>query len=314
MDALEARHAIAPARAEVAMRPALLVFVRGPLAPHAAALDTLWARLRELPAGQRLKAYRLGAEDKWRTLGTATAPPLSQRFGLVPERPGCWPLALAEQPGVPSAGATLDWLGLPPVRDMERASHLRFVFDDPVSATELAALGDLVLQHLPVWWGAGGYAFEFTGGHPDIAGQRIAALAKRHWAAQVQHLSSLQWDALAGLPSVNWLVLLGPAFLAQAGLSIEALADAVEPRARSGVYARQGLHGLALAAGPRPLTGDINGQDDLAPYAELDRLLAPLRLATHRPMSGPMSRPEVLEAWLRRFEDPQGWLAADVSA
>jgi hypothetical protein len=215
---------------------------------------------------------------------------------------------------VPSAGATLDWLGLPPVRDMERASHLRFVFDDPVSATELAALGDLVLQHLPVWWGAGGYAFEFTGGHPDIAGQRIAALAKRHWAAQVQHLSSLQWDALAGLPSVNWLVLLGPAFLAQAGLSIEALADAVEPRARSGVYARQGLHGLALAAGPRPLTGDINGQDDLAPYAELDRLLAPLRLATHRPMSGPLSRPEVLEAWLRRFEDPQGWLAADVSA
>ncbi len=31
-------------------------------------------------------------------------------------------------------------------------------------------------------------------------------------------------------------------------------------------------------------------------------------------MSGPLSRPEVLEAWLRRFEDPQGWLAADVSA
>lgn len=200
------------------------------------------------------------------------------------------------------------------MRGLERASHLRFVFDDPVSATELAALGDLVLQHLPVWWGAGGYAFEFTGGSPDAGGQRMAVLAKRHWATQVQHLSSLQWDALAGMPSVNWLVLLGPAFLTQAGLSIEALANAVEPRARSGVYARQGLHGLALAAGPRPLTGDINGQDDLAPYAELDRLLAPLRLATHRPLAGPLARPEVLEAWLRRFDDPQGWLAADLSA
>ncbi len=170
-----------------------------------------------------------------------------------PERPGCWPLALAEEPGVPSAGATLDWLGLPPVRDMERASHLRFVFDDPVSASRTGRAGRPRAAAPARVVGRGRLRVRVHRRPPPTSRDS----ASRRWRsgigpAQVQHLSSLQWDALAGLPSVNWLVLLGPAFLAQAGLSIEALADAVEPRARSGIYARQGLHGLALAAGPRP--------------------------------------------------------------
>ncbi|MET0348977.1 MAG: type VI immunity family protein [Rhizobacter sp.] len=312
-NALQIRHAILPARADVAVRPALTLFVRGPLGAHAAALDTLWARLRELPTGQRLQAYRLGTDTKWRTLGSAAVAPLSERFGLAAEAPGGWRLVVAEQPGSadPAAGARVEWASLPPVRGLARASHLRFVFDDTVSHAEIAALGDLALQHLPVWWGSGGHLFDFTGGSPHVAGKRIAALAKRHWAVQLQDLTALQWDALNGMPSVNWLTLLGPAFATQAGLDLDGLAVAAERLA--GVFVRRGPHGIALAAGPQPVTGDINTQDDLGPLAETARLLAPLVLPALRPLDGPLARPDVLTAWLRRFDDPQGWLAADIA-
>lgn len=97
------RHQIPRARAEVTVRPAVTLFLAGSLRPHAAALDALWTLLQRHPAGRRLRAYRLGGEVKWRTLGAASEAPFSTRFGLSGAPPGGWQLDMAERPDAVAA-------------------------------------------------------------------------------------------------------------------------------------------------------------------------------------------------------------------
>jgi hypothetical protein len=68
------------------------------------------------------------------------------------------------------------------------------------------------IQNLPLYWGSAGLAFEHVGGPRHIAYSRIAAMAKRYWGVQIQDMSTLQWDALRGMPGVNWLTLIGNEF------------------------------------------------------------------------------------------------------
>ena len=302
---------VPPARADVTVRPTVTLAVAGSLRPHAAALDALWSLLQQHPAGRRLRAYRVGGEAKWRTLGTGNEAPFSTRFGLADAPPGGWQLDMAERPGTlaPPLGVQVQWRDHPPVLGLPRASLLRLAFDPGTAPAELTAVAEAALRELPFWWGTAGPAFDFSDGSPHVAARRIAAEAKRHWGVDIPHPTAEQWSALDGLTTVHWLTLVGTRFADRFPGGLDALATAAAAQAPAGLFVRRGLHGLAIAAGPAPLTGDINRGDDLTALAAVARLLAPLRLAAPTAAHTALWPDAFLAAWMRRFDDPDAWLA-----
>lgn len=318
--ALDTIHQVALAQADVAMRPGLVLFVRGPLRPHAAALDAFWQRLSGTRAGARLAVMRTrSTSHQWANIvDTDASLPFSARFGFGTAPPGGWSLELADAPLPRDTAQTAARVHLQ-VEDratllgQERASSIRVLFDASVASAEIAQLGDWAIHHLPLWWGTAGWVFDHAALHPQIACARIASLAKRYWGVQLLDDAALQWDALAGMPSVNWLTLVGNAFAESRGWTADALASDPAELAAEQVFVRRGTQGVAIAAGTRPVPGDINLHEDFSPYVHAARRLAPLRLAEHRPLTGPLAVPDVLAAWLGRFTAPQPWLEADLN-
>lgn len=313
--ALETLHPVSLAQADVALRPALLLFVRGPLRPHADALNAFWQRLQAQRSGGRLRVARLGNAAQWSPLADSDpAQPFTERFGFATAPPSGWSAELADVPAEHGHAVHLQVHDLSTVLGEVRASSIRVLFDDGVSSAEMASLGDWAIHHLPLWWGTAGWTFDHGALHPQFACARIAALAKRYWGVQLLDGAALQWDALQGMPSVNWLTLVGHAFAADRSWPVDALA--ADPAALSAdkLYVRHGTTGVAIAAGARPALGDLNVHEDFSPYTHAARRLAPLLLAEPRLLAGPLAVPEVLGAWLNRFTAPQAWLDADLNA
>ena len=195
-----------------------------------------------------------------------------------------------------------------PVLGMPRAGSIRCVFDDDAAANDLAAIAAWCIDHLPLAWGTAGFAFQHTGGRKTVAYDRIAIDAKRYWGVQLLDASALQWDALDGLPGINWLTLIGNAFAQAHGVEPSALLAAASSLVDAGVYSRAGKLGMVFAAGSAPTRGDVNVGDDLGPCAHIAELLQPLVLEQPTPLSGAFASPEVLGAWLRRFTAPRDWV------
>lgn len=312
--ALAQTYVIPPATADVAIRQALTVFVRGSFAPHAHVLETLWRRLFFSRSGARLKFRRSISDASWEALsGADREGDFARLFDLSGPLLGCRGVEFAERSDDPLTGASLQVVDLATVNGVERASHLRFMFEDSVSGQEVVSLAEWLLDHLPVWWGSAGFVFDYVGGPSYTAYGKIAALAKRYWCVQLQEVSLLQWDALRGMPSVNWLTLIGDECARSKEMSIERVTTDAANLKAVGLFHRQGANGVALAAGPRPVYGDINVGEDIAAYKRIAQLIEPLLLTEHAPLFGPFSRPEVLDAWLRRFEAPQAWLECNIA-
>ena len=196
---------------------------------------------------------------------------------------------------------------------MERASHIRVLFPEDTRAATIAALGEWAINHLPVWW-----ALAVRADHT----QRGAAIAA--------HTRMARWRNVIGpCKSRTCLRLVGgtcwPPECQLAHCSRKRVrrlerrqprGDYVRRRTRvSGRIAyRRGPHGLDIAAGAEPLRGDINAGEDIGPYIAVSERLQSLQLATHPPLFGPFSRPDVITAWLRRFATPDAWLECDISA
>jgi hypothetical protein len=314
--ALQTVKTLRKASAEVVLRQTALLCVRGSLAPHQQALQAWWGWFRLTAPGRSLAWWRSGRSDGWRAI-VLNGAELDLVSMFPPARHDQAPrwLELSSQPGDACDGQScgLQVLDLPPVLNMARASQIRVHLPDATSPATLTQLGDASLRLLPLWWGTAGYAFQMVSGRPDVAGQRMAALARRHWCTQVLDSTHLQWDALRGMPGAGWLSLIGREFAEHMGSSLEALAAAAAPLAAQSVFHRLSSHGLALAAGTRPLTGDINLGEDRTPFALMAGVLQPLLLPTLSPGSGPWADPETLAAWQHRFEAPQAWLDANIS-
>lgn len=313
--ALQTVLTIKPATTDLDVRLGFVVFVRGSLGAHGAALDDLFARLQAGLLRRRLTRYRVGGRTGWAPLPDSSVhPPTLAQFGFGGPTPGRWGLELAEpgdETGMARGSLWVQISDLPPVRDLERASHVRVLFPDDTPPATIAALSEWAINRLPLWWGAAGFVFHHTSGAMVTAHTRMAALAKRYWGVQIQDLTSLQWDAFRGMPAVNWLSLIGNEFAAARDVPLDPVA---EPSPDLWVFARRGPCGIALAAGASPTQGDINAGDQLDAFVEVAQRLKPLLLEEHTPLSGPFSRPEVLGAWLRRFHAPQQWLECDISA
>lgn len=317
LKALRTIHTIKPATTNMAARLGFTVFVRGSLRDQVDALQDLCGRLGAGLGGGSPRFFRSRGNPAWAPLsGSRSGSGAQLRLAeLAGASPGGWLLELATHGGCES-DATGDWwqfADLPAVLGIERASYVRVLLASGTRAAVLTALSEWSLDHLRLWWGTGGHVFHHTHGSPVFAHRRMAALAKRHWAVQIQDMTALQWDALRGMPGVNWLTLVGDAFALAGGLTTDAVASEAAAHIGRGVFYRRGVHGIALAAGSGPSTGDINVGDDLSHYARVAELLDPLLLDAHTPLSGPFARPEVLTAWLKRFGNAQNWLECDIA-
>lgn len=314
LNALRTIHTIKPATTDMSARLSLTVFVRGSLHEQIDALQDLWRRLGAGLGGGRARFFRSRGRPLWVPLPEAEPQPVFAE--LTGSSPGGWLLELAEHCECESdaTGAWWQFADLPPVRGIERASYVRVLLAAGTPASTLAALGEWSIDHLRLWWGAGGFVFHHTRGSPVFAYRRMAALAKRHWAVQIQDMAALQWDALRGMPGVNWLTLIGDEFANVGGLTTDEIASEAALSTSLGLFHRRGAQGIALAAGSTPSSGDINLCEDMSNYVRIAKLVDPLLLETQTPLSGPFARPEVLTAWLKRFRDPRPWLECDIAA
>jgi hypothetical protein len=199
-------------------------------------------------------------------------------------------------------------LGLP------RASYLRCLLPAGAPEALLVALAGRAARRLPLLWGACGFVFDYSAHARRTAHTRMAALAKRFWCVQVQDMTALQWDGLRGMPSVNWLNIVGERFAAAKGLDAQQVLREAGPLREAGVFARMDHACLWLAAGAHALRGDLHAAEALGPYVRVAQLLEPVLLKEHTPLAGPFARAEVLSAWLGRFARPRDWLECELQA
>jgi hypothetical protein len=308
---------IRPATTDCGMRLGLVLFVRGPLRVHAAALDDLWTRLNAGLLRRRVTRVRHAGEPGWTTFPDSDGQTsFTELFGIQSPLAGRWGLEIADMGDANGNGPSNLWLqlsDLAPVRGMERASHIRVLFPEDTPAAIIAGLGEWAVNRLGLWWGSGGFVFHHTTGTMVTAHTRIAALAKRYWAVQILDMPTLQWEALAGLPSVNWLTLIGEEFAQSKGGDLGAIVSTVAEANAERIAFRRGPHGVAIAAGAEPRRGDINAGENLDPYVAISERLQPFLMTSHPPLFGPFARPEVMAAWLTRFSAPDRWLMCDIA-
>ena len=302
---------IGAAIAEVEVVASCVIFFRGSLEAHWQHILPVWREFSRVAGSSLPLRCAQGAEARWRELPQSEAQ-LATCFDSVDTVAGCRRLEFVAG-SADRASAHLALVDLRPVLGQERASHVRMRFPKETPAGDIVRLVEHCAQRMPLLWGSAGLAFEHVSGPRFTAHGRIAAMAKRYWGVQIQDLSTLQWDALHGMPGVNWLTLIGREFAASKAMDLDDLAAAAAPWVRHGVFFRQAACGLVLAAGPKPLLGDINQHDNLDSYARAAELLQPLMLASHMPLAGALARPEVLAAWLHRFEAPREWLACNIA-
>jgi hypothetical protein len=302
------------ATADVAVRQALTVFVRGSLAPHVGVLESLWRMLLFSRTGARLRFRRSIADVAWQPLSATDREAAFTRL-LDCSGPliGCRGVEFAERADYLSSGAAVRIVDLAPINGSERASHLRVLFDESVLVSEVVALAEWLVGHLPVWWGSAGFMFDYVAGPTYTAYSNIAALAKRYWCVDVQDIFQLEWDGLRGMSGVSWLNLIGDEFARSKEFSLDELEAAKGELEAFGVFLRRGTFGIALAAGQRPVQGDINLGQDVEPYVYVTSRIKPLLLPDQPLLFGPFAKPEVRRAWLGRFGAPRAWLESDIT-
>jgi hypothetical protein len=302
--ALQTIHSIRPATVDVRQELCLVVVVRGGLLARSVDLQAFWDRVRATSFGRKLAFSRPGTQSAWAPIRPDASPlpyPDAQAAGLC--RSAC--LAESSQGG----GRSLSVLDLGSALGLERASHLLFRFPPSTEPEEMAGLALLCVESVPLWWGTCGWFLESHGGRRP--GRRMAALAKRFWCAQVLDPAALQWDALEGLASVNWLTLIGTELCAQFSVAPDRLVDAASRYASRGVFVRQGSGGVTLAAGAKPMKGDINLDENMAAYVAVSECVRPM-MASSATLSSSFESKEIMNAWMHRFSDPHGWLEAEI--
>jgi hypothetical protein len=126
---------------------------------------------------------------------------------------------------------------------------------------------------------------------------RMGILARRYPAIELPEVTATLMAIPSGMKRINWLSFVGDELMSDKGLLPEALAQ---------LDTRRLQHGVAIVAGPRPLLGDVNRQEDLGTYHKVGRVLAPLRSVEHIPFiwdrDGEHSE-QLTEEWLGYFDE-----------
>ena len=156
-------------------------------------------------------------------------------------------------------------------------------------ALDLAALA-------PIWCATGGYVVSWYPAEKVTALRNAHVWCRRYLGLDVQEPEDMSWLVHQGLPSINWLTLMGTEFIQALGLDVASLRA---PRLRSEMAVMDVPGAVIVRAGSRPALGDVNRSAYPTALREaaatLERHLVP-------EPGGFLGK-----AWQRRFTDPQGW-------
>jgi hypothetical protein len=260
-------------------------------------------RLVEQRIAWRIAFARSNAAASWRRTDDR------QLTDLVAPQGRQWQVELAAADD--EAGCRIKLTRVPPWRDEAMASWVTIRFPDDVRADEMTAFATWAARQLPLRWATFGPSFDC---HPVpgflLDDDRVYALAKRYWAVQVLDPVLLLRDAVTAMPGFGWLSVVGATFVEMCESSLDRLAGACAAAADKGVFHRRAGDVLLVAAGPRPLLGDINLDEDLTAYACVAEILAPLCGRSPQLGAGSVEYPERHAAWLTRFVEPGLWFEA----
>jgi hypothetical protein len=183
-------------------------------------------------------------------------------------------------------------------------SEVRAAFPVEMFAGEISRFVTLVKMfaaRVPLSFGYAGFSFstakEMMRGQANE--QLLVAAAMRFSGIEVEAPGAATaiscTDCIKG---VNWLTLLGSAFVERLGgkAALRAqLSEAIE------------LHdlptGLMIQAGAVPGLGDVNADERLPLYREVHRTLTPIRTQNHSPFGGRAFGLAATRRWMSRFDD-----------
>ena len=191
--------------------------------------------------------------------------------------------------------------GIPPDHGRPRASFVHVYCPNDVDPDALVELALALADRVPIISGHGGYAAVFNAELKNAAFDQVYAWAKRYPGLEVEDLNVTVAHVLEGIKGANWLTMLGTE-LAERFVHHRSAAELPPP-----IEVLPGRHGLVLRAGPKPMLGDRNRGDWLAPYAIVERSLAPFKIATHGEFTGRFGEECATSAWLHRFSHSGLW-------
>lgn len=182
--------------------------------------------------------------------------------------------------------------------------QLGLPFDAP--APMLFQLAMEAAHETPMWCGVGGYVGSSHPLDPCTSFSAIYAWSKRYWGLDVQDPERARLHAQTGLPSVNWLNLLGTDLLLRNEHDVTQLRAEAGSR---GVDWIDAPHAALVRAGPEPTLGDANMMDDAPMYRNAHRALAPVLLRVPVRLYGRFWEHDASARWANRFLAPEEWSA-----
>jgi hypothetical protein len=228
--------------------------------------------------------------------------------------------------GVPDYSWQADWLGgrnpheatefaltaLGEEGPLPKLSYLRIVLPFDPNASQFAKFAEICLRLCEIlrpYHGYGGLGFAVSADMAveDQAQPLVYAMARRFPGIEVDkpwwHGAFLS----EGIKGVNWLTVLGGRWLEAMG-GPERLRESL-----SEAFVFHPLErGLVIQAGPRPQAGDMNQRIWPSFYAELARLLKPIRvkdLGSFGSAGENRFTRETTTEWLNRFDKDPSFLA-----
>lgn len=280
----------------------IVLFVAADLSSIWPAWLSAWDELLRTPIASGFHFARRWDLPAWQPWDATYAPHLRGELERRGPAWNYWKVELAERPEFPEL--SLDFQNLPQTAGQyPRASYIRVRMPMRAHPEDLFEWTRLLCAALPVQQGVAGYLCSVAEASRAVGFDQAWAWARRYYGVHVFDPVEHTWDAPHGLLGVNWLTLLGNAWLqpdaALAGVDLDHVAAPLS--------VTRTPHAAIVRAGNRPLLGDQNRFEDLSAYTLASRLVEPALIQEPAHLPGMFRDHESTPKWIRRFLDPTAW-------
>lgn len=191
---------------------------------------------------------------------------------------------------------------LPSKPGMRSASFCQILLPEDTDPELLLTLVRGLASELPLLSGHAGHSAQFNAQLKGKAFDQIYAWAKRFLGVEVEDLNLTLPVVCDAIKGASWLTLVGDP-LWQKLLVHPARPKELPP----GVTHEQLKHARLFRAGAYPTLGDRNRREFPTAYAEVEKLLQPIKLAAHPEFAGRFKQEQQTDAWLHRLLAPEAW-------
>lgn len=183
---------------------------------------------------------------------------------------------------------------------------VEYMLDDPQRFADLAKS---MTSHLKFVSGNAGFAVSMypDGGVDREEGSHIYMLSRRFDGLDLGAPRDSAFYAIHGLRTINWLTFVGDGLAGRMNGR-----DGVKAALPQHIPFTDLDHGLMIQAGPKPILGDVNLQENMSDYYRVGRALKPLTFPMpivsefHRTYPYAIGGQENSERWHKRFFEGQG--------